>query len=89
MTNFAQDMAVKAAWGPQRFHGSGLFPPRHCPVRTGGVRVTAPAMTRRRDKWSDRQYARSMRSHHRRMTSNRQYGVTYGFPQLLHKGRKP
>lgn len=48
-----------------------------------------PAMYRRRNKWSDRQFARVMRGHARRMTSNRVYGVTYGFPQLLHKGGKP
>jgi len=46
-------------------------------------------MYRRRYKWGNEKMARKMREHSRRMKSNRHYGVTYGFAQVIHKGRKP
>lgn len=51
--------------------------------------MSSQAMNLRRCKWNDEQRARSMRGHHRRTKSNRIYGVTYGFPQVIHKGGKP
>jgi len=51
--------------------------------------MSSPAMINRRNKWSGRKYSLCMLAHHRRLKSNRQYGVTYGVPQLLHKGSKP
>ena len=51
--------------------------------------MSRPVMGRRRYKNGAYQWAKIDRSLARRIYAFRVYGVSYGMPQLIHKGGKP
>jgi hypothetical protein len=51
--------------------------------------MSAPVMYRRRWKWGEYQIAKQERQRAKRWKSNLWYGGTYGFPQMIHNGKKP